>query len=497
MTVSITAEIPVENPATGELIGMVPNHGPDDVASAVARASVAQPNWQAAGFAARAVVLDRCRRWFMGNSERIIDSIVAENGKPHEDAVIEVAYCMSAFAFWVKNARKYLADEKVRSRSPFVLGRKLSVRYVPVGVVGVIGPWNNPLLNSFGDAIPALAAGNAVVLKPSEITPLTALLMAEMARDCGVPDGVFTVITGDGRTGAALVDHVDFVMFTGSTRTGRTIAARAGDRLIPVALELGGKDPLIVLRDADLERAANLAVYSALQNTGQTCTSTERVYVEEPVYEEFVAKVVTKVQAIRQGVSTALGTVDVGPMTFPPQIELVEQHVREAIDKGARALVGGRRKPGTDRYFEPTVLVDVDHSMSCMRKETFGPTIPIMKVRDAAEAIRLANDTDYGLQASVYGGDVGNASAVGAQLRAGVVTINDSQSNYLALDLPMGGWGSSGLGARHGAEGIRKYTRKQAVMLNPHPTKSELHQMPFKSRNYRLIMKLVRLLYGR
>src|SRR5690349_4383795 len=245
------------------------------------------------------------------------------------------------------------------------------VRYRPLGVVGVIGPWNYPLVNSVGDAIPALAAGNAVVVKPSEVTPLTSLLFQRGLHEAGLPEGIFQVAVGTGETGAVLIDHVDMVMFTGSTRTGRKVMARAAQTLTPVSLELGGKDPLIVLADADLERAANAAVYYSMQNGGQTCISIERVYVEAPVYDAFVGKLTEKVKALRQGEPHGPGSVDVGAVTFAPQLEIVSRHVEAARQAGARVVAGGHGSSDHGRYFEPTLLLDVDHSMECMTEETF------------------------------------------------------------------------------------------------------------------------------
>src|SRR3954468_2394210 len=311
---TVTArEIPVENPATGEVIRTVPVTQPDEVALLVHRARAAQPEWEALGYAGRAERLNRARRWLLAHSEQVADTIVAETGKVREDALlVEVAYGAYALKFWPKRAPKYLADEKVRTGNPLVLGRKMVVRYRPIGVVGVIGPWNYPLVNSVGDAIPALAAGNAVVVKPSEVTPLTSLLFERGLHESGLPDGVFQVAVGTGETGAALIDEVDMVMFTGSTRTGRKVMERAARTLTPVSLELGGKDPMIVLADADLERAANAAVYYSMQNGGQTCISIERVYAEAPIYDEFVAKVTEKVHKLRQGPPAGPGSADVG-----------------------------------------------------------------------------------------------------------------------------------------------------------------------------------------
>ncbi len=361
----------------------------------------------------------------------------------------------------------------------------------------MIGPWNYPLTNSFGDCIPALAAGNAVILKPSEVTPLTSLLMAEMLDECGMPAGVFQVATGAGATGAALIDEVDMIMFTGSTRTGRKIAVEAAERLIPASLELGGKDPMIVLRDADLERAANVATYYAMLNGGQTCISIERVYVEEPVYDEFVAKVTEKVRALRQGRPAGPGTTDVGAMTFPPQIDIVEGHVQDAVAKGAKVLVGGHRRESEGYFFEPTVLVDVDHTMEAMTEETFGPTLPIMKVRDAEEAIRMANDSHYGLGGSVFSKDLARGEQLARRIEAGAVCVNDAVINYSALELPMGGHKTSGLGRRHGAPGIRKFCHQQSIMVSRNFPKRELHMYPYSAKSTKLIGKVLGFLYGR
>jgi len=490
--------IEVEDPATGGIAGTVPLMGADEVRAAVERARLAQPGWEAMGFEGRARVLRRAQRWVLDNSDRVIRTIVSETGKTWNDAqAAEVGYAAGAFGFWAKNAPKYLADEKVRSASPFLAGKKCRLRYTPLGVVGVIGPWNYPLTNSFGDCIPALAAGNSVVLKPSEVTPLTSLLMAEMLEECGLPKDVFGVVTGRGEAGAELVDHVDFIMFTGSTATGKKVAERAARTLTPVGLELGGKDPMIVLADADLQKAANAATYYAMQNGGQTCISVERVYVEEPVYDEFVQLVTEKVGKLRQGVPTGHGAVDVGAITFPPQADIVEAHVKDAVDKGARIAVGGHRREGEGRFYEPTVLLDVDHTMQCMTEETFGPTLPVMKVADAEEALRLANESEYGLQASVWTKDVKRGEEIAGRIEAGASSVNEHLVNYLALELPMGGWKSSGLGTRHGPDGIRKYTRKQASVITRFGPRREIFMFPYSGWAAKVIGTLLKLVYGR
>src|SRR5690349_3468586 len=474
-------QVPVENPATGEVVAHVPNLSADDVREMAQRGRAAQPGWEALGFAGRARVMLRMQKWLLDNAERVIQTIMSETGKTFEDAELaEIGYAGNAFGFWAKYGPKYLEDEHIKSSQVLVKGKKLINRFRPLGLIGVIGPWNYPLTNSFGDCIPALMAGNSVILKPSEITPLTSMLLAEGMRECGLPENVLQIATGRGETGAALIEHVDMIMFTGSTKTGRKVAEAAARRLIPSSLELGGKDPMIVLSDADLERAANFATYYSMQNAGQTCISIERVYVEEPVYDEFVSKVSEKVRALRVGKPDGFGTVEVGAITFPPQLDTIKDHVADAIQKGARVLTGGQQAAGPGRFFEPTVLVDVDHSMKCMTEETFGPTLPIMKVHDADEAVRLANDTPYGLASSVFTRDTARGEAIARRLEAGATTVNDAMINYSALELPMGGAKASGLGSRHGAGGIRKYCSQQAIVVTRFAMKREAHMFPYK-----------------
>jgi acyl-CoA reductase-like NAD-dependent aldehyde dehydrogenase len=493
-----TDTITVENPATGAVVRTLPATTPEDVRVLVDRARTAQPEWEALGFEGRSRVLKRMQKWMVDNAERVIETIVAETGKTYEDAgVVELAYGAGALGFWAKRAPGYLADEKVRTLNPAVLGRRLVVRYRPVGVVGVIGPWNYPLVNNFGDAIPALAAGNAVVIKPSQVTPLSSLLLAEGIRECGLPENAIQVVLAGADAAQILIDEVDFVMFTGSTATGRKVMSRAAETLTPVGLELGGKDPMIVLADADVERAADAATYYALQNGGQTCISIERVYVEAPIYERFVDAVTERVRALRQGPPAGPGSVDVGAMTFGPQLDVVSRHVEQARAAGARITTGGHVRDGAGRFYEPTVLADVDHSMIAMTEETFGPTIPIMKVGDAEEAIRLANDSPYGLGASVWAKEGARGEQIARRLQSGYACVNDANVNYFAFELPMGGWKESGLGVRHGAGGIRKYTRQQAILVRRVGMKRELHYFPYSPRTTKLLGRLTKLLYGR
>jgi len=496
---SATRTIGVENPATGELITTVPVLGADELAAMAARAREAQPQWEAIGFEGRGRIMRRAQKWMFDNAQRVLEMVVSETGKTYEDAQLaDFGYTASALGFWAKEGPKYLEDERVPSwNNPVAAGKKLIIRYAPVGVVGVIGPWNFPIANSFGDCIPAMMAGNTVILKPSEVTPLSSLLMAEMLQECGLPENVFQVATGDGGTGAALISQVDCVMFTGSSRTGKAVMKAAAEVLVPCYLELGGKDPMIVCSDANLERAANAATFFSMNNGGQVCISVERCYVEAPVYDQFVQKVTDKVKALRQGVPTQAGAVDVGAVIFPPQIDIVTDHVKDAVDKGATVLTGGHARTGPGRFFEPTVLVDVDHSMKCMTEETFGPTLPIMKIADAEEGVRLANDSEYGLQASVWTADTDRGEALARRIQAGVVCVNDAQVNYTALNLPMGGWKTSGLGTRHGAAGIRKYTKVQSLLVTKRALKREPFMFPYSARQTKLLRTMLKLVYGR
>jgi acyl-CoA reductase-like NAD-dependent aldehyde dehydrogenase len=491
--------IPVENPATGELITTIPIQGADELVEMAAAAREVQPQWEAIGFDGRARIMRRAQKWFFDNADRVLDQVVAETGKTYEDAQLtDFGYTVSALGFWAKQAGKYLADERVPSwNDPVAAGKKLVIRHAPMGLVGVIGPWNFPIVNSFGDCIPALMAGNTVILKPSEVTPLSALLMVEMMRECGLPEGVFQVATGDGGTGAALISQVDCVMLTGSSRTGQAVMKAAADALVPCYLELGGKDPMIVCADANVERAANAAAYWSMNNAGQVCISVERCYVEAPIYDEFLARVTETVRGLRQGEPTGVGAVDVGAVIFPPQMDIVEEHVRDAVAKGAKVVTGGHGHSEHGRYYEPTVLVDVDHSMKCMTEETFGPTLPIMKIDNAEEGVRLANDSDYGLQASVWTGDVKRGESLARRVQAGVVCVNDAQVNYTALNLPMGGWKSSGIGTRHGSAGIRKYTKVQSLLVTRRALKREPFMFPYKKRQTMLLRSFLKLFYGR
>ncbi len=491
--------IDVRNPANGESIASVPALDATAVAELAQRARAAQPGWAALGFDGRAKILAALQRWLLEHAERVIETIVSETGKAYEDAqLLELGYAVSALSFWASHAERYLEPRRFLARTPLIAGRRLVTRYDPRGLVGVIGPWNYPLLNSFGDAIPALAAGNSVVLKPSELTPLTSLLVEQALRECGLPDGVFAVATGAGETAEVLIDLVDFVMFTGSTATGRKVAMRAAASLTPFALELGGKDALIVLEGAALERAANVAVFYAMMNGGQSCVSVERVYAQSSIYDELLEKIVAKVAALRVGEPNGPGAVDVGAITSPRQLEIIEAHVADALAKGASVVVGGHRLPGPGSFFEPTVLVGVDHTMRCMTEETFGPTLPVMAVADADEAVALVNDSPLGLGAAVFAADLAAGEALARRLDVGGVCVNDAGVNYFALEAPMGGHKQSGIGVRHGPEGIRKYCTAQTILLSPRLMLAREPQFyPYRKSSAKLVRRLLRVLYRR
>jgi acyl-CoA reductase-like NAD-dependent aldehyde dehydrogenase len=493
---SVGRTLLVRSPQTGKVLGEVPDLDATQVAELVARARAAQPAWAGRGVDERAEVLDRYRLLLWRRRGEVLRSLQAETGKTYEDALRELGLLLDWAHHWVRAAGPLLADEPLRTRGLMGFGRRNVRTLEPHGVVGVIGPWNFPLALSIGDALAALMAGNTAVCKPSEVTPLATMLAADLFVVAGGPPDVLLVATGGGRTGEALVDHVDAVHFTGSVNTGRAVAARAGQRLIPCALELGGKDPMIVLADADLERAARGAVSYGLFVGGQVCIAVERVYVERDVYERFVDLVVQHVRSLRLGPAGGPGAVDVTGMIHPPQVAIVDAHVRDAVERGARVLTGGRRGPEATGY-EPTVLVDVDHTMRCMREETFGPVIPIMAVRDADEAIRLANDSEYGLAASVWTGDPARGLAVARRIEAGTVTVNDAVMHIALPELPMGGWKASGLGSRAGADGMRWACRQRIVQVLRTTGHPDLGWLPYRPLSGRTLERIFGLLYGR
>jgi len=481
--------IEVRNPATGEVIREVPVDSPERVREVVARVRSNQAEWEALGNAERHRWLGRLRDWLIDNHDRVADTMQAETGKVRADAGSEGVYLTDLINFYGSRAEKLLRDDKVSPHSLLLRSKKLRVQYRPFPVVGVISPWNFPLILSLGDAIPALQAGAAVVIKPSEFTPLGLIEIVDAWKnEIGGPD-VLDCVQGLADCGGALVDEVDFIQFTGSDRTGKAVMARAAETLTPVSLELGGKDPLVVLRDADVDRAANAAAWGGIANAGQICISVERVYVEEPIYDEFVAKLTEEVQGLHQGQDGPGFEMEVGAMTSPTQTDIVEDHVSDALAAGARALTGGSRAAGPGDYFEPTVLVDVDHSMKVMRDETFGPVLGVMKVRDEEEAVRLANDTRYGLSGSVFGAKR-HAEQVARRIECGLCNVNDVLVGFLASDVPFGGWKDSGIGYRHGEAGIKKFCRPESLVITRFGGKRELLWFPYTDKRRNLLRRL-------
>ncbi|MGZ5341526.1 MAG: aldehyde dehydrogenase family protein [Solirubrobacterales bacterium] len=486
----------VHNPATGELIRTLPIDGRDRVKEVVAGVRAAQPEWETLGNKGRAKQLGVLREWLLDNQEEISDRMQEETGKVRGEAGGEAVYLTDLINFYGKKAKKYIGEEKVSAHSPPLKMKRLRVQYRPYPVVGVISPWNFPLILSLGDALPALQAGAAAVIKPSEITPLTLGWVVEAWKnEIGGPD-VLEVVNGLGECGGALVDEVDFVQFSGSDRTGRKVMARAAESLTPVSLELGGKDPMIVLDGADIERAVNAATWGAFGNTGQICMSVERLYVEEPVYDEFMKRFVDEVGKLKQGMDGREYGSDIGAMTFPKQMETIEDHVGEAKQRGANVLTGGERKDGPGDWYPPTIITGVDHSMKVMRDETFGPVVGVMKVGDAEEAVQLANDSRYGLSGAVFGRRR-DAERVARRLEAGAINVNDVLVNYLASDVPMGGWKESGIGFRHGQYGIKKFVRPESLVITRLGGKRELIYFPYTQKRRNLLSKASRLLNAR
>src|SRR6201996_1076662 len=431
-------EVVVRCPATGKLVGSVPVTTSVQVEAVAARLRAAQPAWQQLGVKGRGKWLGKWRDWLIDHTDELLTLLQLETGKSWGDANIEIAG-VQIINYWIDNAADFLADENVRPYGAANAAKKLTITYEPYPLVGVITPWNGPLSVPLSDIPAALMAGCAVLSKPSEVTPLVWRMAVDGWKEIGAPD-VLDAVFGFGQTGAALVNLVDNVMFTGSVNTGRRIAVAAAQRLIPCSLELGGKDAMIVCADADLDRAAEGAVWGAFVNTGQLCISVERVYVEEPVYDEFVTKVVAKTSQLRQGMDAEHDfSCDVGSMTTAQQLAIVSGHVDDAIRKGAKVLVGGKSGDPAGLFYEPTVLVDVDHDMKCMREETFGPTLPIMKVRDAAEAIEKANDSELGLSGSVWTRDKNKGIALARKMNTGTVNINNVIANALQLPVPVEG----------------------------------------------------------
>jgi acyl-CoA reductase-like NAD-dependent aldehyde dehydrogenase len=464
------------------------------VNEAVARARAAQPGWNALGFDGRARLLLRALEILLERQDEYIAVIGRETGRPSfETLMMEILPACDSLAYYAKRAERILRDEKPSLH--LLKTKKLVITYRPLGVIGIITPWNGPFILTLNPSVQALMAGNAVVLKPSEVTPFSGRLVAELFERAGVPKGVLAVVEGDGETGSALVESgVDKICFTGSVATGKKIAEACARRLLPCTLELGGKDPMIVCADADLERAAGGAVFGGFINAGQFCCGTERVYVVEAVADAFVERVVEKTRALRLGGS---GEYDVGPMIWPKQLEIVERHVTDALGRGAKLLVGGKRRADLGGlFYEPTVLGDVTHDMQVMREETFGPVLPIVRVRDEEQALALANDSSYGLSATLWTRDGNKALRLAKRIDSGSVCVNDSSITYGATEAPFGGIKASGLGQANGEAGLKGFCHAQPIILDRFGAKAEQVWYPYTAEKARMLKKLMRVLWG-
>ena len=460
---SSAAVIEVTAPATGERIGAVPASDADDVEAAVDRAREAQSDWAETPARERARVVDRFGDLVADGREELLDLLQLETGKSRRTAVEELFDVPTGCSYVAGKAPEVLAEERRSGVAPGIT--TATVTREPTGVVGVISPWNYPLTLSMADAIPALAAGNAVVLKPDEKTPYGALLLGELLELAGLPDGLFQVVTGEGPTvGPPLIDAVDHVAFTGSTATGRVIAERAGRNLIECSLELGGNNPLVVCGDADVDEAARGAVQACFSNAGQLCLSAERLYVVESAYDDFLDAFVRETEALTLGTGYDYDA-DLGSLVDADQLARVESHVADARERGATVETGGNARPDVAPYcYEPTILTGVDPDASVACEETFGPVAAVTPVPDADAAVAAANDSPYGLNASVWTADRERGAEIAREIDCGTVNVNDAfLATWGAVDAPMGGFGDSGIGRRHGPEGIRKYTETRTV----------------------------------
>jgi len=453
----------VHAPATGQPLATVPQSGADDVAEAFERARRAQQAWQHVPLDDRAAMLLRLHDIVLDRQDEILDLICAESGKARKHAFDEPLHVALTARYYGRTAHQHL---DVQRRLGVIPGlTRVEVNRVPKGVVGIISPWNYPFTLALCDGLPALLAGNAVVTKPDAQTMLTALLGAQLLEEAGFPRDLWNVVAGPGpELGAPMVESADYVCFTGSTTTGRLIATQCADRLIGCSLELGGKNPILVLRDADVERAAEGAVRACFSNAGQLCVSTERMFVADQVHDRFVDRFVARTEAMSLGVSADWG-VDMGTLISKAQLDAVTAHVDDAVAKGATVLAGGRARPDLGPFFyEPTILEGVTPEMACFGEETFGPVVSVYRFHDEADAVARANEGEYGLNGSVYSRDTRRARAIARQVRCGTVNVNEAfAAAFASIDAPMGGMRQSGLGRRQGAEGIHRYTETQSV----------------------------------
>ncbi len=450
-------------PFTGEKLADLPEATPDDVAAAFERAREAQRGWAATPVQRRAAILLRFHDLLLRRQSEVLDLIQLETGKTRLHAHEEVQSVAVAARHYGRRAHAYLRPKAHTGVVPTLT--KVTELRQPRGVIGQIAPWNYPLELSVSDALPAFVAGNAVVMKPDTETALTALWARDLLIEAGLPAAVWQVVLGEGPVvGPAVVAHADYVSFTGSTRTGREVAQGAAARLVGASLELGGKNAMLVLADADLDKAAAGAVRGCFSSAGQLCISIERLYVHDSIADAFLERFAARTKALRLGTALAYGA-DMGSLVGERQLETVSRHVEEAVAKGARLVAGGRPRPDIGPlFYEPTILDGVEPPMAVCTEETFGPVVSVYRFTDEKEAVRRANATPYGLNASVWSKDGRRGRAVAARLRAGTVNVNEAYAAaYGSVQSPMGGMGDSGLGRRHGSEGILKYTEAQTV----------------------------------
>ncbi len=486
-----TDTFPSLDPATGEVLATYPVASADDVGAAVDRARITARWWGDLTFTQRKARLGAWKSLMANRLPELADLVSAETGKPFGDAVLECVLAIEHLAWAAGHAERVLGRRRV-SPGLLMANQKATVAYRPYGVVGVIGPWNYPLHTPMGSISYALAAGNAVVFKPSEHTPGVGVWLARTLEEVVPEQPLLQTVTGLGATGAALCTAgVDKVAFTGSTATAKKIMAACAETLTPVLLECGGKDPMIVDADADLAKAADAAVWGAMSNAGQTCVGIERVYVHERVYEQFLERVAGLASTLAPGTGPG---ASYGPATMPAQLEVIRGHVRDALDRGGRAVVGGAASIG-DRYVSPVVLTDVPEESSAVQEETFGPTVVVNRVRDMDEAVDLANASRYGLGASVFSRRGGEELA--RRLRCGMASVNSVISFAGIPSLPFGGVGDSGFGRIHGADGLREFATPQGVAVQRFPSPLAFTTFARSPRTERVTIALVRLVHGR
>jgi len=455
--------VQVDSPLNGAPLAHVPQSTDADVAEAYARARKAQAAWARTPIDERAAMLLRLHDLVLDRQDEIIDLIVLESGKARKHAFDEPLHIALTARYYARTAHQHLDTQRKIGVIPALT--RVEVNRVPKGVVGIISPWNYPFTMALCDGLPALLAGNAVVAKPDAQTMLSALLGARLLDEAGFPKDLWQVVAGPGRElGPAIIGEADYICFTGSTATGKVIARQCAERLIGCSLELGGKNPILVLRDADLEKAAEGAVRASFSNAGQLCVSIERMFVADQVYDRFVERFVARTQAMTLGATLEWGN-DMGSLISQDQLDTVVAHVEDAVAKGARVLAGGKARPDLGPYyFEPTILEGVTPEMTCFGHETFGPVISVYRFHDEAEAVARANDGEYGLNGSIYSQDGDRARALARQITCGTVNINEAfGATFASIDSPMGGMRESGMGRRQGSEGIHRYTESQSV----------------------------------